>query len=290
MGNSRGLRLWKSLTRTKGILSEERTSSFTVDSYQGTQGIYMCDPFLDRDDLSAIWSSVDTQARTSKCMLGLGKSMIHIRNQSNNLCKLRLYEIWTTRNPQDAKLNFPQGAWYDHCTDQSFPQITVQDGLLNGAHKVDETPFAARDFARYYRVHRVHTVHLEPGQQHNHTVRHKMFRVMSKEAWEDTPALMVSMGGITRHFMLVWYGGLTHDTLVAPAWDVTSGVKVQGGATAAVTVSSIRLDVAVRHSYNWVVDASAVGRVFKSGDYKRGIGDEDFMGENGDADLSPTGA
>lgn len=291
MGNMKGYRMWKFLTKAKGVFNEENTVSYTVESYQGSQGIYCLDPLMDRADLSGIFASVDTGTRTSKCILGAGKSVFHIRNQTANLAKLRIYEIWTTRNPQDAKLNYPQGAWYDHYTDQQIPNFTAgktgDSVSLNGAHKLDETPFHAKDFGRYYRVHKCTSVHLEAGQQHNHTIRHHFYRTVNREVWEDTPELMVSMGGITRHFMIVWYGGLTHDTLVAPAYEEPSGVKVDANE---VTVSAIRLDISVRHQWTYAIDAIPYARFFVAGGLKGQIADEDYMGETGDADRDPTGA
>jgi hypothetical protein len=284
-------RWWKFLTKAKGIYNEENTTTYTVESYQGSQGIYCLDPLMDRTDLSALFSTVDSGTRTSKCVLGAGKSVFHIRNQTANLAKLRIYEIWTTRNPQDAKMNYPQGAWYDHYTDQSIPTFvagkTGDTATLNGAHKLDETPFHARDFGRYYRVHKCTSVHLEAGQQHNHTIRHHFYRTVTREMWEDTPELMVSMGGITRHFMIVWYGGLTHDTTVAPALETPFGVKVDASE---VTVSAIRLDISVRHQWTYAIDAIPYARFFVEGGLKQQVLDEDFMGETGDADRDPNGA
>lgn len=286
MGSRIGAGFFRRKARTLAVLKEEQTSTHTVESFRGIQGIYILPSFMSKGQLKYMSDYASTSTRSTRVLVGGGKSVFHIRNQTANLCKLRIYEIWTKKTPPVEKLSTPQLAWYDHNTEQALADIVfgTPPVTVNFAHKADETPFAARDFNHYYRVHRVHTVHLEAGQQHNHTIRHNVYRALPREAWEDLPDPLATVGGWTRHFMLVWYGGLTHDTTVGSVenpFSTVNGVRVNQGN---VTLSSIRLDVSVRHSFQYMLDQSTLSRITATGNFDLEVLDEDFMGETGDAD------
>lgn len=286
MGSRKYASFYINRSKSLGVHHLIETDVATLESYQGTQGIFMLPALLDRADCQTVSNQISTVNRSTTSLLLDGKSVFHIRNATSNLCKLRIYEIWTIRNPPKTDLHTPQRAWYDGNTDSGLPTITVGAVTLNYAHKIDSTPFGVRDFSRYYKIHKVTSVHLEAGQQHNHTIKHNIYKRMKREVWEDNPEEtgFTTIGGFTRHFMIVWQGGLTHDTTAALLPNLPAGIKSVAGE---VTCSAIRLDVSVEHRFRYMFDSVSTERFTSTGNVKVNVADEDFMGETGDADRNP---
>lgn len=287
MGNSYNWRLWQSRKRTLAVRWFEFSSATTVDSYKASQGIYMLPSVLNRAHLKALSDKASTGNTTSKVFVGGGTTVIHIKNQTNIVAKCKLYEIYTRRTALGTGSDSPLSCWYGWCTDQGLASFTTETVTLNGAHRVDETPFCS-DVGYYYKIGKVTTLHLEPGMQHNHTIKHRWHKNLRREAWEEADATtQPSIGGWTRHFMVVWYSTLVHDTNVAPV--AATGVKEDAGE---VSVASVRLDIVTSHKFEYMIDTTCVSALDEEVNYpyKLGILDEDHMGENQDADMDATRA
>lgn len=72
------------------------------------------------------------------------------------------------------------------------------------------TPFQSSEFRRTWYVRRVTLVHLEPGQQHEHTVVHRFDQVVDSTRWANSNAQSIS--GLTGYTMIVWNGALGHES------------------------------------------------------------------------------
>lgn len=290
MGRSAMWRLWKSKKRTLGVRVFEHSSGVTLDSYKASQGVYMLPAIMTHSHLKNCSDQASTGTNSSKVIVGGGTTQIHIKNQTNIVAKCFLYEIYTRRTAAGAVVNSPYAAWKQYNADQAIAGFVTETVSLDAAHRVDAKPYNT-DVGYYYKIGKVTRLHLEPGMQHNHTIKHRWHKILRREVWEDADSvLQTSIGQWTRHFMLIWYSSLVHDNGVAPTNEAgLLGVKEDLGE---VSVCSVRLDVVTRHTYEVMIDNNAVGVITEEAvyPYKVGIMDEDHMGENQDADMDPNRA
>lgn len=285
--------LFKSRVRTLGERHFEDGVATTVTNYNGTQGIFLCEPLMTRAHMKVISDAMSTGTSSSKSIVGDGKTIIHIRNQSNILVKCKLYEIYTRRTPPllagtVSQVATPKQAWYKFCTDQGIASLTLPGPIVvNGAHRVDMTPYCS-DVAYYYKIGKVTSLHLEPGMQHNHTISHNFFKRLKREHWENTDANAVSIGGWTRHFMVVFYSGLVHNKNVNPSEELVGTDSLEGVKTAAnqITVSDVTLDIVVRNSFKYMIDSQSTNVFTEDPTYPYKLDladvDEEQMGEADD--------
>lgn len=298
MGGTKYKSLWFNKVKTLGVRSWEDGTATTVTSYNGTQGILLMPGFHTRSQLKTISDSMATTNTTSKCIVGTGKTVLHIKNQSPILVKCKLYEFYTKRTGCTSGTYDPKAAWYKYIIDQSIDSLTVNDiketpstFTVNGAHRVDMNPYCA-DVSHYFKIAKMTSLHLEPGMQHNHTITHDVYKILKREVWEDTDALQVSIGGWTRHFMIVFYSGLVHNKDVNQSDIVTGGASLNGVKTASgeITVSNVTLDVVCRHSFKWLIDSTSTENHVEDSTYpyRTDLADlsEEHMGESNDIRMS----
>lgn len=297
MGGTKYKSLWHSKLKTLGVRSLEDGTATTVTSYNGTQGIFLLPAFHGRSQLKSISDSMATTNPTTRCLVGSGKTILHIKNQSNILVKCKLYEFYTKRTGCTTSTYDPKAAWYKYCVDQSIDPLTVNDPTatptsftVNAAHRVDMNPYCS-DVAHYFKIAKMTTLHLEPGMQHNHTITHDVYKILKREVWEDTDVIQTSIAGWTRHFMIVFYSGLVHNKNVNPSDLITGGASINGVKTQSdqITVSDVTLDVVCRHSFKWVIDSTSTDNVTEDSTYPYRLdladADEEQMGETQDARM-----
>lgn len=277
--------LWNRQTKLSAPRSFESLFGTTVDCLKASQGVYMLPPILTRAQLKQCSDQVTTGTTSTRVMVGGGKSEFHIKNQTNVVCKCKIYEFYTRRNGGAAATDDPYECWKQFMTDQAVDTFTTEATVCNAVHKIDQKPYCS-DVGYRFKIGRVTSLHLEPGMQHNHVVHHKWYKVLRSEAWQGVPDTLKSVQGWTRHFMVVWYSSLVHDTAVVPTVAVGAMVKEQAGFT---TACNVRLDIVVRHT--WSMCANFPGNVVVTEEptygntYKLGVANIDHMGENQDIDL-----
>lgn len=233
------------------------TSSVSV---QGQQAVYGARIFT-RNDLNNIAikanDGVNFPDNGIKLFLEYGKMKVVFKNQSNLVGRVSIYDIDHTKTGPGTGYDEPVEAWTKGFTDM---------GLTNQHLQVGNTPFGSAEFRQLYRVKKVTTLHMEPGQQHEHTIYVKLNQVCDSTRWSNWTA--DSIGWLTRSVMLVWHGSLGHESTAATS----------------VSYMPMRLDVAVHREmkYGYLEKkqpAYAYTNVLPT------VVNFDFMGENQDVDL-----
>lgn len=248
------------------IISPQTVASTTsnyVASSQGRQNFVQI-PFLDKSELATIKTSISAGNRSVSFMLKTGRLRFSFRNQTNTNARCAIYDIACKRTGYSASLDEPLEAWSKGLTDYG-----VGGG---GVYTCNLTPFKSPEFRKLYHVHKVTYVNLEPGQQHEHIVHHRYQKFVETTDIDNAPGVTIS--GITRYTLLVFFGHLSH----------------QHDDPAQVTVSPVSIDYSIfkEYSYGWIeksVPSFAVTDALPTS-----ILDLDQMGESGDVDADVTAA
>jgi len=183
---------------------------------------------------------------------------MRLKNQSNCVAKLSLYDLVTKKNTVSSSLDEPGELWAKGLTDYGAVGVTT----------VGFTPFRSPEFNQYFGVNRVTTVSMEPGQQHDHVVYQLYNRVLDSIQFENNVG--TSIAGVTRFLLVVFHGSLGHESASAST----------------VSYMPVTFDYAwsSEYTYGWI-EKSARG--FTATDANpTTIVDMDFMGENGDVDAN----
>lgn len=225
---------------------------------------------LQRDQLAAIETEVKALAvangananSTTKLFLGWVRSRIHVRNQSNSVCKLVLYDLAVKRQTAATAIDEPTECWNLGMTDAG-PSSGASDSTLIGA-----TPYQSPLFKRYFSVRKVTIVDLEPGQQHEHIRFHRIGRIVGSEQWDRTTG--VSHSGLTSYTMAVLHGALYHESATPDT----------------VTYMPVTCDFAVSDEIRYgYVPYNTVRIQPPESAFTKTIVNGDFMGENQDQDV-----
>lgn len=259
-------RVTKSIfNKLSGHNIRELLSSTSAISTQGAQKTALI-TLLERADLNLMKDDANAGVTTENDInlyLKTAKLRLHIKNQSNIMSKLLIYDIVTTSTGYTATIDDPVEAW-----DFGFNDM----GTASQSTTVQTTPFGSPEFRKNFRITKVTRVPLEPGQEHEHVVKKHMNWNVRSTKWANTAAKNVR--GLTYFTMLVWYGGLAHDT----------------SAATSVTYAPVRLDYTIRKQYNYAFMNPNKPTYTLTDSIPKTIVDLDFMGENADQDLDPTNA
>lgn len=219
--------------------------------------------FLGKSTLTSMETAANAGFATPNSLrlfLKSGKVTCTLRNQTNTNAHVKLYDIVCKRDPPSTGFDTPREAWNKGLTDYA--------GIPNLYDVVGQTPFRSPEFNHYFRVVKVTNLHMEPGMEHVHTVRHHYNKLYSTVRTQN--AAGVSVAGFTRFIMPVFYGTLVHES-------ATPGT---------VTTSAITLDCMIRreYSFGFLTPTAPAFTVFDG--LPKAIVDTDFMGESGDVDSS----
>lgn len=266
-----GTRSWK----TKGVgslakkvlgrqvISESNARNAT--SAIGKQGITLY-AMLTTAELTAISTAANAGVVTGnpvKPFVFECKSKLHVRNQHNSLVTMIVYDLMAKRQSPSTAFDNPEECWERGLTDA---------GVAAGhSLNVGQTPSFSAEFRRYWRIKQTTKVLLEPGQQHEHTVYHKINRVLDSTAWAITPTSVV---GLTTYTMIVFYGSLAHETATP--------------TTVSFTAATLDIAQFVEKKFGYITH---VGDTYTlTNTLPTTFLDADMMGENQDADVNPINA
>jgi len=235
-------------------------SSGNVAAPQGKQAALVYG-FMSSGTLTAIKTACAGGTATAiplKFFLKGGKFVLRLKNQSNHVCKLSMYDIVTKKNTISTALDNPLECWNKAYTDYGSGASTT----------VGFTPYRSPEFNQYFGVNRVTTVSLEPGQQHDHSVYHRYNRVVDSIQFEN--ATGTAIAGLTRFVMIVFHGSLGHESLTAST----------------VTYMPVTLDYAFSSDYTYGFIEKTVRGFTATDNNPTTVVDFDHMGEAGDVDVN----
>lgn len=219
-------------------------------------------PIMQKSSLTAMETAANGGTATNNTVrffLRGGKYRATLRNNTNTNMRVSLYDIVTLRDPPDTTLDSPPEAWAKGLTDFGIATTYETPGL---------TPWKSPEFRQYYRIHRVTCLHLEPGQQHEHTVIHGWNRIINSQRFQNS--VSTSLAGLTRHLMVVVYGSLVHESATPTT----------------VTTASGSLDYSSVQEFSYGFLESTTPSYAITDNYTKTITDPDFMGEDGDVDAN----
>lgn len=218
--------------------------------------------FMTSSDLNDLFLQAQGGVASSaptKVFFKSGKSIYRLRNQSNCVAKLTVYDIVVRRNPPSSSLDTPIECW-----SKGLADYNVASGIVTVGH----TPFRSPEFNQYFSVNRATTVFLEPGQQHDHTVYYRYNRLLDSTTFQNSSG--VSVAGLTRFCMFVAHGSLGHES----------------AQPSTISYMPVTIDIAwsKEYSYGWL-EKTQKSYVVADNNVKV-ITDWDQMGETGDADVN----
>lgn len=153
---------------------------------------------LGRLKTAAAGGTVDNNIRL---FIGHVKRKLFMRNQSNSVAKVTLYDVVFNRQPTNLLFDSPTECWTKGYNDQ---------GLTDQQLEVGNTPFNSPEFRNFFKVVKVTVINMEPGQQHEHTFIHRINRVVDSTSFDHSS--MVFYRGLTSFTMPVFHGSLCHES------------------------------------------------------------------------------
>lgn len=223
---------------------------------------------LDKTQLVALKDDIvgaSGDANEYKFFIKYVKRTSLIRNQSNSVVKLSLYDVSLKKQPNGTAADTPIECWEKGLADFGLGSSAAQQPGM--------TPYRSPEFNRYFYVKRVSTVYLEAGQQHEHTFIHRINRLVPSTVFDNSGSL-VSFQGLTTWTMAVFLGSLGHESL-------TPGN---------VSIMPATLDILTRSEVHYGYLESKAPKYTWTNNLPATVTNFDFMGETGDADVDPVAA
>lgn len=253
--------------RITGRRTDYSNSMATGTSTMGRQGILQFN-WGQASEITAIKTAGlggTSSALPYKIFIGYVKQKLTLRNQSNNLVRMCIYDITFKRFPFGTATDTPLEAWNKGMLDF---------GVTDQSTYPYATPFRSPEFGKLFRVVRSTAVHMEPGQQHEHTV-YKRINTLSTTDRIDNSVSNAFLPPYALFTLVTFVGALVSDSTSTTAAPIVSYGTGQLDAVVQIEVSSGFLhntDPAFVRGTNTLVTSMANPR---------------FMGEQDDAAMAP---
>ena len=249
--------------KVMGLQTKCFNASYYWSSQVGGQGAYQISG-LDRTMLQAVKTTlVGSTSNNCKIFLGYYKLRVHLKNQSNVVGKLTIYDIVTKFNPFVSSCDTPTESWNKGLGDMSTGAVTASCNMIGA------TPYVSPEFKKFFSIRKVTIVDMEPGQQHEHVRFHRVNRVINSTDFDDSP--QVSIRGMTVFTLFVFHGSLMHEALDASK----------------VTYSPMKLDYALTHECKFGSLSDTLPSYSVETAFPSTVVDGDVMGEAQDVNITP---
>lgn len=192
-----------------GIKKLYANSVGMLDTLTGRQS-YLEVGTLTRTDLLAVKTSLEGDlpaefkpaSNDLKIYFGEQVSRLHMKNQTNHVACVVLYDIVPKRLTDNSTLDKPYKAWSTGC---------VQQGLSDYVTYPGNSPFESKEFQKRFEVVKTTRLYMEPGEQHEHVFVRRINRVFSSILFDSRSANAgESVYGLTGWTMVVAYGSIGH--------------------------------------------------------------------------------
>lgn len=253
--------LYKKVQGRKTLVN---VTSSSTNSTQGVQAVQERQIFT-RSQLDDIKTAALGGADNNDCKLYLGysKHQLTLKNQSNHVVTLTLYDYCFQKQPIGSSLDTAKEVW-----DKGFTDM----GLTTQSAQVGNTPFASPDFRRYIKVKRAIRISMEPGQQHIHTCYRRLNRLVSSTIWDGSA--FTSVPYLTTGILFSFYGSIGHESATPTT----------------VTYMPARVDWVVKEEYTYGFLPNPKPAYTYTNGLSTTVADFDHMGESGDADVNDMNA
>jgi len=207
--SSRGMRYLQS--KAGGIKRTYQNNVGQLNTGTGTQSVisYISLPRLEliacKTALNAdLPAEFKTGNNNMKIIFREVRQKMHIKNQTNHVATVTLYNIIPKAAVLTALIDSPEEAWVKGCTDQGMSGYSQLPG---------RGPYESKEFTKHFSVVKTTKLFLEPGEQHEHNFVRKINRVFDSTLWDDANLnIGETIKGLTAFTMLVAYGSLGHSS------------------------------------------------------------------------------
>lgn len=190
----------------------------SVGQYNGTTGVQdqITVGTLSRTDLNTIKTSLEgdlpaefkPSTNDLKVFFGEQVSRLHMKNQTNHVACVVIYDIIPKRLLDTSTLDSPKEAWDAGCNQQGMTAYSTYPG---------NSPFESKEFTKRFQVVKSTRMYLEPGEQHEHVFVRRINRVYSSCLWDSKQASAgENIFGLTGYTMVVAYGSIGHSNTDVP--------------------------------------------------------------------------
>lgn len=212
-------------TKLLGHQIREYLVATNATSAQGKQGVAIVS-LLSRGDLDQLKTDANINTTTNNDVslyIKTAKLKLLIKNQSNVLGKIFIYDIISINNGFSTSFDDPQECW-----DKGFSDM----GTASVSNAFGATPYGSPEFRKNFRITKVSAIPMEPGQEHTHVVKKNMNWLIKSTKWDGQST--VNVKGLTYFTMIVFTGSLAHNSQSASE----------------VTISPLTIDYLYRRQYN----------------------------------------
>lgn len=130
------------------------------------------------------------------------KGVLTVKNQSNHVVKVKLYDLVCKRPPAGTSVDNPTEAWQKWYTDAGA------SGTIT--NEVGNSPLRSQEFLKYFSVKRFICHDLEPGETHTHTVYQGYNRLIRD--FDISETTNVSIPYMTGYVMFTIHGSIGHES------------------------------------------------------------------------------
>lgn len=210
-GRKRGMRSVLSSSGNGGVKKLYGNTVGQFNGSTGTQG-QLTVGTLNRLDLQAIKTNLDAdlptemKAGTNDMRIYFGEcvSRLHMKNQTNHVACVVLYDIVPKRTSDTSSLDTPNEAWVAGVT---------QQGMADYVNYPGNSPFESKEFTKRFKVVKTTRLYLEPGEQHEHVFVRRIHQVYNScyfDSMSTGPGDTVA--GLSAFTMAVIYGSIGHSS------------------------------------------------------------------------------
>lgn len=203
-----------------------------------------------------------------KIFLGYQKWKLSFKNQSNIVGRMVIYDVVGRRMPTASVYDSPEETW---------KKGMVDFGFTTGENFTDypgATPLRSPEFRKWFSVRRATVVHLEPGQQHEHTIYRKLNKIVNSTGFDHSSVGWLP--GLSLHCVVAFYGSLVSGSDSTEAAPKVSFAPIQVDSCWTYEISSAMLP-GTAPAYAAVSDTIVTGLTAPQ-----------FMGENQDVAMAAT--
>lgn len=214
-GRKSGMRSMLSNSGNGGIKKLYGNSVGQFNSTTGIQEQFTVGT-LNRTDLNSVKTILDADLPTEmkagnndlKIYFGETVSRLHMKNQTNHVACVVLYDIVPKRTSDNSSLDSPVEAWIVGTNQQGFADYRLYPG---------NSPYESKEFTKRFSVVKTTRLYMEPGEQHEHVFVRRINKVFSSTLWDSTAASAgEAIIGLTGFTMVVAYGSIGHASTDAP--------------------------------------------------------------------------
>lgn len=195
--------IYKQLVGHQGVADESH--NFALSTI-GQQEIIQIPIFLKADLLEIKDTVVGLTNKSAKIFIKSFSGSLHMRNQTNQPCKMKIFDIVCRRDGQISTLDSPGECWNKGLIDLT--------GVATDSYKIPfQHPMRSDEFKCWWKILNVQSVDLAGGDPHVHHINIKCNRMLDTTVI-DTGATSQCIAGWTHYVMVVFLGSLSNSTQV----------------------------------------------------------------------------